>query len=82
MTLAPTDETIRHENCAKKTEYGKNKASQSRRSLEMYLQRCVVRVGEREERTYGPDVFCLIYRTSSVNGCTLRILSRSVLVPC
>jgi hypothetical protein len=31
--------------------------------------------------TYGPDVLVFIYRISSVNGCTLQILSCSVLVP-
>ncbi len=41
-----------------------------------------VRVGERGiELIVLTFTFCLIYRTSSVNGCTLWILSLSILVP-
>jgi hypothetical protein len=39
-----------------------------------------VRVGERGIEFMVLTYLLLIYRISSVNGCTLRILSRSVLV--
>jgi hypothetical protein len=40
-----------------------------------------VRVGERVIEVMVLYIFCLIYRISSVNGCTFRILSHYVLVP-
>jgi hypothetical protein len=40
-----------------------------------------VRVGERGIELMVLTYLFLIYRISSVNGCTLRILSCSILVP-
>jgi hypothetical protein len=90
ITLAPTSEAVRRENCARKKTLIQKK--NNRHSPGVH-ERCkdsitikeaydFVRVGE-SNRTYGHVAYiCLIYRISSVNGCTLRILSCSVLVPC
>jgi hypothetical protein len=89
MTLAPTNEAVRLENCAKKNlDEGKKITvtiwevmKDVRIVLLSKKHKVFVRVGERLlELMVMSYIFCLIYRLSSVNGCTLWILSRSVLV--
>jgi hypothetical protein len=89
MTLAPTNEAVRHENCAKKTliqklinphDPGVHERCKDRIAIREAYN--FVRVGERLiELMVLLYIFCLIYRMSSVDGCTLWILSCSVLVP-
>jgi hypothetical protein len=89
MTLAPTDEAVRRENCSKKTLLRKKLTVMIREFMKdarivllSKQHKIFVRVAERLiELMVLSYIFCLIYRISSVNGCTLRILSRSILVP-
>jgi hypothetical protein len=87
LTLAPTNEAIRRENHAKKN---LNKAKKIRNDLGGHA-RCkdsitikkaqdFVRVGERGIELMVLTYLLLIYRISSVNDCTLQILSLSILV--
>ncbi len=87
MTLTPTNEAIKHENHVEKKLY-KEKNYRNDLGGNARCKNCItikkaqdfVRLGEREKEftilTYLP----LIYRASSVNGITLRILSHFVLV--
>jgi hypothetical protein len=87
ITLAPTNEARRRENCAKKI---LNKEKNYRNDLGGHA-RCkdsitikkvqdFVRLGERGIERMVLTYLILIYRISSVNGFTLWILSCSVLV--
>jgi hypothetical protein len=82
MTLTPTNEAIRCENWAKKTFIRKKFNRHDLRGHERFEDSITikeaydfVRVGERGiELMVLMFIFCLIYRISSVNGCTLQII--------
>jgi hypothetical protein len=87
MTLAPTNEAIRCENCAKKNLNEEKNYSNAlvghvgcKDSITIKKAQDFVRVGERGIELMLLTCLFLICRISSVNGCTLRILSHSVLV--
>ena len=88
MTLAPTNEAVRHEDCAEKNldmekinRHDLGGHGRCKDSITIKEAYDFVRVGERVIEVMVLYIFCLIYRISSVNGCTLWILSFSVLFP-
>ncbi len=87
MTLTHTNEAIRRENHAKKLDTEKitvmiwEVIEDVRIVLVSNKCKILVRVGERVIELMVLPYFVLIYRISSVNGCTLRILSCSILIP-
>ncbi len=87
MTLAPTKEAIRHENRAekillRKKNYCNDLGGHARCKDRITINReqDFVRVGERGKELMVLTYLFFIYRISSVNGFTLLILSRSILV--
>jgi hypothetical protein len=88
ITLTPTNEAVRHENHAEKTlirkkinRHDPGVHERYKDSITIREAQDFVRVGERLiELIVLAFIFCLTYRMSSVNGCTLRILSGSILV--
>jgi hypothetical protein len=90
MTLAPTNEAIRHDNRAKtnldaekNNRHNPGGHGRCKDSITIKEDYDFVRVGERGiELIVMTFIFCLIYRISPVNGCTLQILSHSILVLC
>jgi hypothetical protein len=88
MILAPTNEAVRREIHAEKNlDTNKNNChdpeghERCKDSITIKLAKVFVRMGKRLiELMVLLCIFCLIYRISSVNGCTLQILSHSVLV--
>ncbi len=88
MTLAPKNEAITHKNCATKTLirktyycYDLGGHARCKDSITIKKASDFVRVGERGIEFTILTYMLLIYRTSSVNGITLQILSLSILVP-
>ncbi len=89
MTLAPTNEAVRGENHVEKNLVKEKKITVTIREVmkdvRIVLHQRSVRFCESKRnvnRTFGQlFIFCLISIVSSVNGSTLWILSRSVLVP-
>ncbi len=87
MTLAPTNEAIRCDNCAEKIlirqkdhcDLGGH--ARCKDSITIKKAQDFVRVEERGVEFTILTYLLLIYRTSSVDGITLWILSLSVLVP-
>jgi hypothetical protein len=89
MTLAPTNEAIRCENHAKKNLnkeeiYCNDLGGHARCKDSITIKKVqdTVSVGERGIKLMILTYLLLIYQISSVNGCILWILCRSILVLC
>jgi hypothetical protein len=90
MTLVPTNEAIRGENCAEKnlnkekTIYSNDLGGHVRCKDSITIKKAqdFVRIGERGIELMVLTYLLLIFRISSVNGFPLRILSCSILVLC